>query len=328
MLNIPTLRTLTGIIPVLTSPSTATTTTMCKQIIITGGSGKAGKHIIEYLLSKGHEVLNIDIVPLTGPLSNKVRTLKVDLTQKDQVYTALLSRYKLSEPIRWSPSRIPDAIIHIAAIPRSELVDDGETFRVNSLATTNVLDAACRLSIKKIIIASSIAVYNVGKEDEVEWGSFPLTEDKDVLPMDSWALSNLCRERIAMSFVERFKVDIYVFRLGRIVEPHEYRGDMFRSFVKGPRRWIGDGWSYTDARDLGQMCERGVFASGLGFQVFNATNDEITNFAASTEEFLKEMCPRVPRTREIVGREAPVSNAKIRGLLGFVQEHAWQEYYG
>jgi len=45
-------------------------------------------------------------------------------------------------------------------------------------------------------------------------------------------------------------------------------------------------------RDLGQMCHLCVERDGLGFQVFNATNDEITNLAATTtEEFLRKECP-------------------------------------
>jgi len=38
-----------------------------KRIVFTGGAGKAGRHVIPYLLSKGHEVLNLDLVPLPNP---------------------------------------------------------------------------------------------------------------------------------------------------------------------------------------------------------------------------------------------------------------------
>jgi nucleoside-diphosphate-sugar epimerase len=49
------------------------------RIVFTGGSGKAGRHVIPYLLSKGHKVLNLDLIPFPDP-SVDVYTLKTDLT--------------------------------------------------------------------------------------------------------------------------------------------------------------------------------------------------------------------------------------------------------
>ena len=54
-----------------------------------------------------------------------------------------------------------DAVIHFAGISKPMLVSDGETFRVNVMGTHNVIEAACKLGIKKVIIASSITVYGV-----------------------------------------------------------------------------------------------------------------------------------------------------------------------
>lgn len=301
---------------------------MSKRIIVTGGSGKAGRNIIAHLLAQGYEVLNLDLAPLTGPLAEKVHTLHVDLSNTGQVYSALTSHFHLSEPFREPLNQLPDAVIHLAAHARNMIVPDSETFRGNALATYNVIEAACRLGIKKIITASTICVYGVGfAEGDVDFPAFPVDEDLDVNPMDTYAISKMCGERVARGFVRRFGVDIYVLRIGRLVEPQEYAEAMFDSYVKEPHLWKVHGWSYTDARDLGQMCERAILTNGLGFQVFNATNDEITNFAASTSEFLKEQCPNVPFTRDIEGREAPISNRKIKALLGFRQEHPWQKYY-
>lgn len=50
-----------------------------KRIVFTGGSGKAGRHVIPYLLSKGHKVLNLDLVAFPDPTED-VYTLKTDLT--------------------------------------------------------------------------------------------------------------------------------------------------------------------------------------------------------------------------------------------------------
>ena len=78
------------------------------RIVFTGGSGKAGKHAIQYLLDQGHQVLNLDLVPLDNP---DVYTLKVDLTQSGQVFNALSSHFSMSE--YGLPSIPPvDAVIH------------------------------------------------------------------------------------------------------------------------------------------------------------------------------------------------------------------------
>jgi nucleoside-diphosphate-sugar epimerase len=70
-------------------------------------------------------------------------------------------------------------------------------------------------------------------------------------------------------------VDIYALRIGNVIEPHEYERD-FPSYIEMPESRKRNAWSYIDARDLGQICDLAIKKNGLGFQVFNATNDTIT----------------------------------------------------
>lgn len=84
-------------------------------------------------------------------------------------------------------------------------------------------------------------------------------------------------------------------------------------------------WSYIDARDLGQICDLAIKKSGLGFQVFNATNSTIT-LPEPTKQFLERVCPNVKITRELDEFEAPLSNRKIREVLGFQDLHPWKLY--
>ncbi|KAL4883370.1 hypothetical protein BJY04DRAFT_226465 [Aspergillus karnatakaensis] len=301
---------------------------MGKRIIITGGSGKAGQHIITYLLAQGHKILNLDLAPLPPGQFDQVHTLRVDLSDAGQVYSALSSPFQLTEPFHEPVNLIPDAVIHLAGAARNMIVPDTETFRINTLSTYNVIEAACRLNIRKILLASSITVYGVSfAQGDVDFPSFPVTEEVDANPMDTYAISKICAERIARGFARRFKKDIYILRIGRVVEPEEYKGPLFESYVSAPAQWKVHGWSYTDARDLGQMCHLGVLRDGLGFQVFNAVNDDITNYAVSTREFLASVCPETPVTRELGLQEAPISNRKMREVLGFRQEHPWRKYF-
>jgi nucleoside-diphosphate-sugar epimerase len=139
-----------------------------------------------------------------------------------------------------------------------------------------------------------------------------------------YALSKICGEKTARTFSRRFKNDIYALRIGNVIEPHEYERD-FPAYVNNPETRKRNAWSYIDARDLGQICDLAIKKSGLGFQVFNATNDTIT-VKGTTKEFLAKYCPHTKITRELGEFEAPLSNKKIRDVLGFKDVHDWKKY--
>ncbi|OAG42856.1 hypothetical protein AYO21_02807 [Fonsecaea monophora] len=300
------------------------------RVAFTGGSGKVGRHVIKELLRYGHQVINLDLVDLGSsskdfPELQDVHTTKCDLTDSGQVFSSLVTHMKLGEPFPAEAPRPPDAVIHFAGINKPMIVSDGETFRINTMGTHNVVEAACKLGIKKIIIASSIAVYGVSfGQGNLEYASFPVTEEADCNPTDPYALSKLCGERIARAYATKFGTDIYCLRIGRVFEPDGYDSDMFEGYVQEPEKWFQHGWSYTDARDLGQMCHRGLVTSGLGFQIFNAVNDTITNFTDDAGRLLKRWYPTVPHTRVVAGKEAPITNEKLRRLLGFEEEYDWR----
>lgn len=116
-------------------------------------------------------------------------------------------------------------------------------------------------------------------------------------------------------------MDIYALRIGNVIEPHEYERD-FPGYVKDPSVRKRNAWSYIDARDLGQICDLAIAKNGLGFEVFNATNDDITT-KENTKEALQKYSPGVKFKREMGEREAPLSNKKIRDVLGFKENHSW-----
>ncbi|MFT4735832.1 MAG: nucleoside-diphosphate-sugar epimerase, partial [Arcticibacterium sp.] len=159
------------------------------RILFTGGSGKAGKHVIPYLLGQGHKVLNVDLTPLDYP---GVNNLIADITDSGQMFNAMSSYTSLDELEAGTGVEQFDAVVHFAAVPRILLKPDNETFRVNTIGTYNVIEAAVKLGIKKIIIASSETTYGVCFSDgKTDPNSLPLEEDYDVDPMDSYGLSKV-----------------------------------------------------------------------------------------------------------------------------------------
>ncbi|MBP1853262.1 NAD-dependent epimerase/dehydratase family protein [Rhizobium halophytocola] len=296
---------------------------MGKRIIFTGGSGKAGRHVVPYLRDRGHHVANLDLVPLECP---GVETLITDLTDSGQVFNALSMHADFSGLETGKGPAPVDAVVHFAAIPRILIKPDNLTFSTNTVSTYNVIEAAVKLGIRKVIIASSETTYGVCfAEGDKDYHEFPLTEDYDVDPMDSYGLSKVVNEKTARAFAMRTGADIYALRIGNVIEPDEY--GKFEDFLKDPPSRKRNAWSYIDARDLGQIVDLCVEKDGLGFQVFNAVNDTITA-NEPTREFLAKYAPDTPITGEIDGYDAPLSNAKARTVLGFREEHDWRKYVG
>lgn len=110
-----------------------------KRIVFTGGSGKGGRHVLPYLLEKGHKILNLDLVPFPEPRPD-IYTLKTDLTQSGQVFNALTSNFNMAGWEGGLPQP-PDVVIHFAAYARNLLVPDNETFQANVTSTYNVIEA-------------------------------------------------------------------------------------------------------------------------------------------------------------------------------------------
>jgi nucleoside-diphosphate-sugar epimerase len=294
---------------------------MTKRIIFTGGTGKAGRHAVPYLLAKGYAILNVDLKPLD--LAG-VNTLIADLTDGGQTFNALTTHFGFEGFDTGKPPSAPDAIVHFAAIPRVMIEPDNKTFSANVMSTYNVIEAAMKLGVKKVIFASSETTYGVCfAEGDKDYHTFPLEENYDSDPMDSYGLSKVVNEKTGRAFAARYGADIYALRIGNVIEPHEYGA--FAEYVKNPPMRKRNAWSYIDARDLGEIVHLCLQKDGLGYQVFNAVNDTITA-DMPTKQFLAKYAPRTPITREMGEFEAPISNRKIREVLGFKEQHHWRSY--
>ncbi len=294
---------------------------MGKRIVFTGGSGKAGVHAVQHLLGKGYQILNLDLKPLNLP---GVTTLITDLTDNGQCFNALTTHFGLNHYEDGAPPKAPDAVVHFAAIPRVGLEPDNKTFAANVLSTYNVLEAAMKLGVRKVIIASSETTYGVCfAEGDKDYHSFPLDEDYDSDPMDSYGLSKVVNEKTARAFAMRYGADVYALRIGNVISPEDYTA--FPGYIANPPSRKRNAWSYIDARDLGEIVHLCLQKDGLGYQVFNAVNDTITADMPTTE-FLAKYAPKSPVTRAMGVDEAPISNRKIREVLGFKEAHPWRNY--
>jgi nucleoside-diphosphate-sugar epimerase len=292
------------------------------KIFVTGGSGKAGKHLIPYLLQKGYSVVNADLVPL---MIDGVDNINLDITNSGEVFNAL-SGYANIPELKSGGGLIGfKAVIHLAAIPRILIKPDNETFRINTLGTYNVIEAATKLGIKKIVFASSETTYGfcfAQGNPLPKW--LPIEEDYETSPSDSYGLSKVLNEQTGKAFQKRTGIDIYALRIGNIIEPNEY--NRFKEFCENPKVRLRNLFNYIDARDLAQAIELCVEKDGLGYEVFNVTHN-INSVNLTTEQIIKEFFPNVELKRKMETNEAILSSKKIRNMLGFKPEHDWKNYY-
>ena len=291
------------------------------KIFVTGGSGKAGKHLIQYLLEKGYSVVNADLVPLA---MNGVDNINLDITDSGQIFNALSGYANIPELKSGEGLKNFKAVVHLAAIPRILVKPDNETFRINTLGTYNVMEAATKLGIKKIIFASSETTYGFcfAQGNPIpKW--LPIEEDYETSPTDSYGLSKVLNEKTGEAFQKRTGIDIYALRIGNIIEPDEYH--RFEEFCENPSIRLRNLFNYIDARDLAQAIELCIKKDGLGYEVFNVTHN-INSVSLTTEEIIKQFFPNVKMRRNMEKYESILSSKKIRDVLGFNPAHDWKKY--
>jgi nucleoside-diphosphate-sugar epimerase len=290
------------------------------RIFFTGGSGKAGKHVAPFLAEQGHQVTNADLVPLRHP---GIADLRVDLTDAGSTYSALAG-LATSQELDLPEQPTYDAVVHFAAVPAILLTSDTTTYATNVLSTYNVLEAATRLGVRKIVFASSETTYGICfAQGERHPLYVPVDEDHPTVPEDAYATSKVANEVTARSFQARTGADIYGLRINNVIEPHEY-ADMFPPFLEDPSLRRRNIFGYIDARDLGQMVQRCLDTDGLGYEVFNVANADMS-VAATTQEVQSRFYDGVEVRREMGRDETFYSIAKARDLLGYAPRHSWRD---
>jgi len=290
------------------------------RIFFTGGSGKAGRHVAPYLAEQGHQVTNADIVPLGHPA---ITDLRIDLTDAGETYSALAGLATFDElDLPSQPSY--DAVVHFAAVPAILRTSDATTYATNVLSTFNVLEAATRLGVRKIVFASSETTYGICfAQGERRPLYVPVDENHPTVPEDAYAMSKVANEVTARSFQARTGADVYGLRINNVIEPHEYE-EMFSAFLADPSLRRRNIFAYIDVRDLGQMVQRCLETDGLGYQIFNVANADMS-VAATSQEIQERFYEGVEVRREMARDETFYAIDKARDLLGFIPRHSWRD---
>jgi nucleoside-diphosphate-sugar epimerase len=284
------------------------------KIIVTGGSGKAGRACVKDLLAHGYEVLNVDRAPPSEKLCDSIAA---DLTDFGQTIGAFSTMDFGLGDIK--------GVVHLAAIPAPMIYSDQVTFTNNTVSTYNVFEAARLLGIKDVVWASSESIF--GLPFDVPPAYLPLDEEAPALPNSSYSMSKLLGEEMAKQFCRWDpSMKIVGLRFSNIMEPKDY--EKFPGFDEDPRSRMWNIWGYIDARDAAQAIRKAIEAPFKGAEVFIIANAE-TVMSRGDQELISGVFPNVPLRKKDIGRnETLLSIDKAKRMLGYQPEHSWRNPTG
>lgn len=169
------------------------------KLLVTGGAGFVGSHIVDQLLERGDKVVIIDNL-VTG--------------KREQVHSnAVFYRIDITDPKlkQIVEQEKPDAIIHQAAqiqVPTS-MEDPGYDASSNIIGTINLLEAARHSGVKKIVYASSAAVYG-------EPQYLPIDENHQTEPLSPYGVSKLTAEYYLKMYSKVYGISYSILRYANV----------------------------------------------------------------------------------------------------------------
>ena len=232
------------------------------RVLVTGGSGFIGSHVVDKLRARGHEPVIYDLRPSPWHEPGSVDTVLGSITDREALERALHSC---------------DAVAHLAAVADVNDVhaepEDAE--RVNARGTVTVLEAARRAGVKRIVYASTIWVYSDCEPEEV---------DEDTLlppPSHLYTSTKLAGELYCKAYQELYGIDYTILRFGIPYGPRAREAAVIPAFVnkafKGePLTLAGDGSQsrkFVYVEDLADGVALGLEDVAVN-RIYNLASDE------------------------------------------------------
>lgn len=176
------------------------------KLLVTGGAGFIGSHVVDRLVADGHDVAVLDDLS-TGSLANLAGAADAyeffegDIADPALVASALKGR---------------DGVIHLAAVASVEasVLDPLRCNKTNLVGTITVLEAAAKAGVSRFVYASSAAVY--GEADSV-----PIDEDSTMRPRSPYAADKLAGEHYLAHFRRRSGLNGTAFRFFNVYGPRQ-----------------------------------------------------------------------------------------------------------
>ena len=272
------------------------------KVLITGGAGFIGSHLVKALLERGDEIVIVDNFDPFYPerlkrrsLDGRARLLEADIRDQDAMHRAF-------RDVR------PDAVVHLAALAgvRPSLERPAAYMDVNVRGTASLLEAARDAGTRRFVLGSSSSVYGAHAES-------PFRETARVdSPESPYAASKVASEVLARTFHNLYGIEVAALRFFTVYGPRQ-RPDLAihkfsrRMLAGQPLPFYGDGSTRRDYTWVDDIIAGVVAACDvpLRFDVLNLGGAQTTSLAEPSHQ----------RGRDARGRGArvPPPNAHPRG---------------
>jgi nucleoside-diphosphate-sugar epimerase len=274
------------------------------RVVVTGGSGKAGRAVVADLVEHGYDVVNVDVVPspaATAPF------LRAELTDLGEAIEAL---------------RGVDAVVHLAAIPAPRIRTVERTFEINMLSTYNVFSAAALLGLERVVWASSETTLGLPFDQPPDYA--PIDEHHELRPESSYALSKVLGEEMARQFHRWSGIPFVGLRFSNVMERADY--ERFPSFWDDPqlRKW--NLWGYVDESHVAQSVRLGLEADIAGVEAFIIAAAD-TVMKRPSRDLMAEVFPGVPVAEGVAEHGTLLGIDKARAMLGYSPDFTWRELF-
>jgi UDP-glucose 4-epimerase len=283
------------------------------KVLVTGGSGFIGSHLVDRLIELGHSVVSVDVKPKINPnaagrlVNINDRSHTVD-TYKDVEYV-----FHVAGQARVQPS------IHN---PQDSIVN-------NVNATAKVLQLSREAGVKRVIYSMTSSVYGAHQP--------PHTEDMCPQPLSPYAVSKLAGEQLCKVYSQLYGLETASLRYFNVYGPRESDFGQYTTVVKKflqqresgqPLTIVGDGEQRRDFTHVFDIVEANIAAMNCQSEL----KGEIFNIGAGHNYSVNEVATLISDSHEYLparlgeARETLADNSKARSLLGWAPKLKLEDY--
>jgi UDP-glucose 4-epimerase len=256
-----------------------------KKILVTGGAGFIGSHLVDRLIEKGNRITIFDNLS-----SGKIEYIKDHLENPD---FNLIKGDLLDKDAIEGACKDVDLVFHVAANPDVKLgaSDTKIHFDQNILATYNLLEAMRKNNVKKIAFTSTSTIYGEARIIPTPENYGPL------IPISLYGASKLAGEALITSYSHTFDMQAWIFRFANIVGPRSTHGitvDFIRKLRENPisLEILGDGKQEKSYLNVSECVDAILFAiekSKEDVNIFNIGSEDTISATEIGKVIVEEM---------------------------------------